>query len=468
MSSSVPLVLVHGLGLSGVAAARLLRRQGARVVGVDRRSRLELELGGLESDPGVDLVLGAELEAPPSGTELVVVSPGVAQDHPLLVATRGRGIELVGELELGYRALPPGSLVVAITGSNGKSTTTALTGHLLAAAGRSVEVCGNIGRPLSDCVQQAGTEGQDERVFVVEVSSFQLETTERFRPHAAAILNLSPDHLERHHDLAEYARAKGRLFATQQATDIAVVNAEDGWVKDLPTAARKRSFSVTGAVVDGCCLVDGWVVERQPGSPPEPLFATSDVPLPGSHNLENAMAAALLARALGAPVSALAGALRSFRGLPHRVELVAEVNGVRFVDDSKATNVASAKRSIAGFPGARVHVILGGRAKAGDDLEALYACLTAHAATVLLIGEAASPWARLLERTPLPVRVSETLDRAVAQACAAAHPGDVVLLAPAAASYDQYRNYVERGEHFRRLVEALPPTVGPRTVGVEG
>lgn len=441
--------LVLGLGLSGVAAVHLLRAGGTAVVGVDRRSRLDLDLGGIDRDPGVDLMLGAEPAAPPEATELVVTSPGVPFDHPLLVAARARGIEVIGELELGFRHLPADSRLVAITGSNGKSTTTALAGHLLAADGRAVEVCGNIGRPLSACAL-----GAAGRTFVVEVSSFQLETVSTFHAHAAAVLNLSPDHLDRHHDMATYAATKGRIFATQAADDCAITNADDPWVCDLPSRARHRRFSLSAPVTDGCWRRGDELIEVD-GDTSSVLCATSQIPLPGEHNLENVMAAALLARALGVGADAIARALPSFRGLPHRLELVAEVGGVRFVDDSKATNVASAVRGIAGFPNTRLHVILGGRPKTGDDVGHLARVLEAHATSVWLIGEATPSFATALEGSRLPVTAASTLDRAVAAAAANAKAGDVVLLAPAAASYDQYRNYVERGLHFRSLAQAL-------------
>jgi UDP-N-acetylmuramoylalanine--D-glutamate ligase len=444
--------LVLGLGLSGVAAVRLLRAGGTAVVGVDRRSRLDLELDGIERDPGVDLLLGAEPATPPEATDLVVTSPGVPFDHPLLTAARHRGIEVIGELELGFRHLPANSQVVAVTGSNGKSTTTALAGHLIAADGRAVEVCGNIGRPLSACA--LGTPG---RTFVVEVSSFQLETVVGFHAHAAAVLNLSPDHLDRHHDMATYAATKGRIFATQGPQDYAITNADDPWVCDLPSRARHRRFSLTGPVVDGCWRRDNELVEVD-GHTSRVLCTTSQIPLPGEHNLENVMAAALLARALGVGADTIAEALPTFRGLPHRLELVAEVGGVRFVDDSKATNVASAVRGIAGFPNTRLHVILGGRPKTGDDLAHLARVLEGHATSVWLIGEATPSFAAALAGSRLPVTAASTLDRAVTAAAASAAAGDVVLLAPAAASYDQYRNYVERGLHFRSLAQALATT----------
>lgn len=461
MSSPTPTstrALVHGLGVSGLAAARLLRRSGRLVLGADRRDRAALELGALAHDPGFEL-LTAEPTALPAGVDLVVASPGVPSNHPLLESARGRGVVVVGELELAYRAIvarDPTARFLAITGSNGKSTTTAMVGHLLASAGISSVVCGNIGTPLADCV-----EGPDGRVFVVEVSSFQLETVSTFHAHGAAVLNLAPDHLDRHGDLEGYARVKGRIFERQGADDVCVVGADEPWIASLPSAGRRRMFSTQHSVDDGCALVGDVVVETGPGSN-RVMFAAGDVPLPGRHNLENAMAAALLAQCVGVELAAIGPALRTFAGLPHRLELVATLGGVRYIDDSKATNVAAAVRSIAGFPGTKVHAILGGRAKQGDDLELLATTAAAHATTALLIGEASDSFAAALAGAGVEAILCGTLHRAVTEASTRASAGDVVLLAPAAASYDQYRNYIDRGQHFRNLVGrlAVAPTGG--------
>ncbi|MGE5234332.1 MAG: UDP-N-acetylmuramoyl-L-alanine--D-glutamate ligase, partial [Acidobacteriota bacterium] len=292
-------VLVYGLGASGLAAARLLRAHGVAVVGVDRRpaAELEAELAGL----AIDLRAGGEPAALPAGIDAVVVSPGVPASRPLLAAARAAGLPVLAEVELAFPFL--NGPLIGITGSNGKSTTTALTGELLRRAGFAVEVCGNIGRPLASCV-----EGPPGRVFVVELSSFQLETIATLRPRAAAVLNVSPDHLDRHGSLQAYAAAKLRLLQNQHREDVAVLNAEDPLVADAPTAARRRRFALGGPVDDGCFLDSGAVVEARPGEPLRELFRPGDLPLVGLHNLENAMAAALLALALGAePVALAAG-----------------------------------------------------------------------------------------------------------------------------------------------------------------
>ena len=441
-------VLVYGLGLSGRAAAALLRRHGVAVVGVDAREADALELGDLAADPEVVVFAGEEPHELPAGIDGVVLSPGVPGDRPLLVAARERGLPVIAEVELAFPLLR--GPVVGITGSNGKSTTTAMTGHLLRHAGMAVEVCGNIGLPLSAVV-----DGEPGRTFVVELSSFQLESTDTFRPLAAAMLNLSPDHLDRYPDMAAYGAAKQRIFLRQTADDVAVLNADDPAVAPVPASGRRRWFSRRGTVVDGCYAAGGDVREASAyGGRAEPLFTAADVPLPGPHHLENAMAAALLALAAGAPAESLPGGLRSFRGLPHRTEPVAEIGGVRWFDDSKGTNVGATARALEGFADGSVHLILGGRGKGtglGDELLTL---IRAKARMVHLIGEAAEAFRRELDGLA-PWHLAERMEVAVAAAAAEARPGDAVLLSPACASFDQYRNYAHRGDHFQELVRGL-------------
>jgi UDP-N-acetylmuramoylalanine--D-glutamate ligase len=442
-------VLVYGLGLSGRSALDLLRRRGVEVVAVDRRQRGELALStSTAEDPGVEWMFGEEPERVPAGVEAVVLSPGVPLDRPLLADAQRCGIPVLAEVELAYRFLA--GEVVAITGSNGKSTTTALTGALLRACGHEVEVCGNIGVPLSGCV-----DGPPGRVFVVELSSFQLETISTLRPRAAALLNLSPDHLDRYRDLDSYAAAKARIFSRQGRGDVAVLNADDERAAriELPPAVRRRLFSRLRAVEDGCYVDGRGVVEVAPGEEGLELFAAEDVPLPGPHNLENAMAASLLARAIGAEPRVLRSGLATFVGLPHRLERVAEVAGVVYYDDSKGTNVAATERSLEGFADGSVHLILGGRHK-GGDLGALRPAVARKARALYLIGEAVAELERAL-RGAAPFHRVETLERAVRAAAQAAAAGEVVLLSPACASFDQFRSFVERGERFRALVREL-------------
>jgi UDP-N-acetylmuramoylalanine--D-glutamate ligase len=440
-------VLVYGLGVSGRAAAAFLRRRDVAVWAVDGRRVDELELGELRADEGMQVLAGSELSTLPPAVDGVVLSPGVPATKPLVVDARRRRVPVIAEVELAFPFLH--GPVVAITGSNGKSTTTAMTGHLLRSAGFSAEVCGNIGLPLS-----AVADGTVGRTFVVELSSFQLETTDTFRPVAAALLNLSPDHLDRYADMASYAAAKQRVFLRQRDDDVAVLNADDPAVAPLGVPGRKRLFSrLSGleAVADGCALVGDAVVEAGTG---RELFRVSDVPLPGPHHLENAMAASLLALAAGVPAGALAPGLRTFKGLPHRTEPVGELHGVRFFDDSKGTNVGATARALEGFADGTVHLILGGRGKGTDLGGELVELIRGKARRVYLIGEEAARFRRELEGV-VPLHASERLEVAVPEAASAARPGDVVLLSPACASFDQFKNYHHRGEVFQQLVRQL-------------
>ncbi|TNF71032.1 MAG: UDP-N-acetylmuramoyl-L-alanine--D-glutamate ligase [Acidobacteria bacterium] len=438
--------LVYGLGLSGLAAARLLRSQGVEVVGVDRREAGELDLGELAADRGVELLMGREPDELPVGLDGVVVSPGVPADRPLLAAARRAGIPVIAEVELGYAFV--NGPVIGITGSNGKSTTTALTGALLEASGLAVEVCGNIGRPLSAC-----TEGEAGRLFVTELSSFQLEAIDGFHPRAAALLNISADHLDRHDDLDSYLSAKKRLFANQTEEDIAVINADDPLVAEVAVSSRRRFFSRLRAVEDGCFLDGDRVVEATPGRPESELFRRQDLSLPGTHNLENAMAAVLLARAFDADPAIIPPTLGSFSGLPHRLELVRELGEVLWYDDSKGTNVGATLKSLEGFADGSVHLILGGRDK-GSDFSVLAPVVERKAVRVYLIGEAAqSVGTALADR--VACERSDDLATAVTSAASRVGRGEVVLLSPACASFDQYLDFHARGEHFKDLVRAL-------------
>ncbi len=443
--------LVYGLGLSGTAAARLLRSRGVEVLGVDRRGAAELDLEGsgadqLAGDPGLAMALGAEPSELPERLDAVVVSPGVPLDRPLIDAARRRGVPVIAEVELAFRLLD--GPLVGITGSNGKSTTTALTGELLEAAGREVEVCGNIGLPLSSCV-----DGPPGRIFVTELSSFQLESVSTLRPRAAAWLNLSPDHLDRHPDIELYAGAKATLFAQQEGDDVAVLNADDPHVAAVATRARRRFFSRRQRVADGCYLDGTRVMEVSPETEAVELFSRQDLRLPGLHNLENAMAAALLARAMGVEVESLRVGLEHFRGLPHRLQLVAERDGVAWYDDSKGTNMDATRRSLEGFRDGSVLIILGGRNK-GADPGSLAGMVERKVRHAYYIGESAEEFERALGEI-VPGTVVETLPAAVADAASRARPGEAVVLSPACASFDQYADFRERGRHFQSLVAQI-------------
>ncbi len=451
--------LVYGLGLSGAAAARALSDRGIRVMAADGRPAAGLGSAAREllRTGRVETLLDEEADLP-SDVDAVVLSPGVPPNRPLLKSARLAKTPILAEVELAYRLLEASSAptVVAITGSNGKSTTTALTGALLEAAGYPVEVCGNIGTPL--CARVDGPPG---RVFVVELSSFQLEAVDRFRPRAAALLNISPDHLDRYSGVADYAAAKARIFRNQTPGDIAVVNGDDAVARRLGSAreeatdrVRRRFFSRLRQVEDGCYLDRDRVIEVGPDIRRE-LFRLDDLALDGLHNVENAMAAVLLASAVGADSSGFISGLRGFRGLPHRMRLVSTLGGVRYYNDSKATNPAASTQALAGFGDGSVHLILGGRAKGEDaDFAELAAAAAAKAAAVYLIGEAADAIASVLLAGTSRCRYG-SLERAVEAASAAASCGQSVLLSPACASFDQFEDFADRGRQFERQVGAL-------------
>ena len=406
-----------GLARSGEAAAIALARRGVRVVGVDRDESLD---AGRLREAGVEVVLGAVDPALLDGVDLLVKSPGVPSEAPLAAAARSRGLTIWSEVELGSRLLA--NPVVGVTGTNGKTTTSELLGAVFRAAGRPVAVAGNVGRPLT------GLDGAiaDDAWIVCELSSFQLEDIESFRPAVAVLLNLTPDHLDRHGDLDAYRAAKLRIFENQGADDVAVVPRGFG---ELPGAARRVEFAAD-----------------------DPLPAEPRVP--GEHNRENAAAAAAAARAAGIDDGAIAEALRSFAGVPHRLELIREVDGVRWVNDSKATNPEAAERALGAYPPG-LRVILGGSLKGSSFTELAYRAHRSGVARAYLIGEAADEIAEALAAAGVRFLHSRDLENAVADARAEAEPGDVVLLSPACASYDQFRDFEERGEQFRALVEAL-------------
>ncbi|MGH2996198.1 MAG: Mur ligase family protein [Gaiellaceae bacterium] len=410
--------LVLGLARSGEAAALALARRGVEVVGVDRST--ELDAGRLRA-AGVEVVLGAEDPALLDGVDLLVKSPGVPSEAPLAAAARGRGLTIWSEVELGGRLLP--NHILGVTGTNGKTTTSELLGAVFRAGGRPVAVAGNVGRPLTGL---DGTLAEDAWI-VCELSSFQLEDIERFRPRIAVLLNLAPDHLDRHGTFESYRAAKLRIFENQQPDDVAVVPRGFGAV---PGRARRVEFAADDPL------------------PAEPR-------IPGEHNRENAAAATAAAKAVGIDDGAIGKALRAFPGVPHRLELVREVNGVRFVNDSKATNPEAAERALATYPPG-LRVILGGSRKRIPFQNLAQKARIAGIARAYLIGEAADEIAEALSSEGVPFRYSGDLERAVRDAFTDAEPGEVVLLSPACASYDQFANFEERGARFRELVEALP------------
>jgi UDP-N-acetylmuramoylalanine--D-glutamate ligase len=446
-------VVVIGLARSGIAAAEFLARRGATVVAADAKDESALSPEALRlRERGVRLELGPHRPDTFAGASMVVVSPGVPWELPALEAARAKGVPVIAEIELAFRHLR--GRVAAVTGTKGKTTTTAALGAMLRAAGVDARVGGNIGSPLVSLV-----EGSTEATaFAVEVSSFQLEGTARFRPHVAIWLNLSPDHLDRHASLESYVAAKARIFARQEAGDWAVVNADDPVVLEQARSARARPlpFRVTGEPLpegDGAFFEGGLARLRRDGRT-ETLFRRDEAVLPGAHLAGDLLVAAAAARLLGAPADAIARAVRAFRGAPHVLELVATIDGVAYYDDSKATNVEAARRSLEAFA-QPVLVVLGGRYKGGDFGD-LAPELRAHGRRVLAIGEARERVKAALEGT-VPVDLCASLREAVERARAEARSGDVVLLAPACSSFDMFTDYADRGRAFgaevRRLAE---------------
>jgi len=440
---------VVGLARSGAAIASALAERGETVIGVDSGS--PDQAAGLEQ-AGVEVSLGVEGTRQLDRARTLVKSPGVPQDAPVVQAARARGIEVTGELELAWRLIP--NAFCAVTGTNGKTTTTELIGRLYRTAGRPVAVAGNVGTPLASLV---GVVDSDATV-VCEASSFQLEDTTYFGPECAVFINLAPDHLDRHGTLEDYLAAKLRTFTNQGNDDVAVYNGDTEELRgrDLGGCARRVRFCpAEGESADPDCEVsmrDGVIFAVD-----EPLIEADQLQLLGAHNVENAMAAAAAALASGLPRDAVAEGLRSFPGVRHRLERVRERDGVLYVNDSKATNVASALAGIKAFEGG-VRLIAGGRPKQ-ESFAPLAPAVARHCVACYLIGESAERMATELAPAAdagVEISVVGTLGRALEEAVAEAKPGEVVLLSPACASFDAFKDFEERGDRFRELVEALP------------
>jgi len=432
-----PRALVVGLGESGIAAARLLHSQGFRVIANDRAPAADLADSLAKLPPDTETVLGDHPLRTLDGVSLVVASPGAAWNLPLFEEARSRGIEVIAEVELAFRTLSRVPLA-GVTGSNGKTTVTQLLGEICLAAGRRTGVGGNIGHAACALALEGPWD-----VLVWELSSFQLEGCTTLRPTVGVLLNLSADHLDRHPNLAAYRVAKERLFHFQGPGDFAVLNADDISLAGIETRARQVRFSLRDPRAEAH-LEDGMLVLDA-----EPLLPRDELRLFGDHNVANALAAALAASRLGMPREAIRAALTKFTAPPHRHQLVAEGRGVRWIDDSKGTNIGATAAGLSAYPPGSIHLILGGLAK-GQDFRQLRTAVEGRVACIYLIGEAAGEiGAALLGAAPL--ESCGTLEEAVRRAAGKARLGEVVLLSPACASFDQFRDYKHRGDEFARL-----------------
>ena len=444
--------LVVGLGKSGVASALFLKAHGAKVTVSDTKSGDELrnEIPVL-LDHGITVETGGHGDRTFRGQDLIVVSPGVPVDAPPLVQARALGEAVIGEIELAAQFLP--GPIVAITGSNGKTTTTTLTGEIMTAAGLPALVGGNIGTPAISLAERA----KPDTVIVLEVSSFQLETIQTFRPRVAVVLNVTPDHLDRHRTFEAYVNAKARMFENQQGSDFAVLNADDPTCVGMASRTRAQVFwfSRQKEVQQGAWVRDGNIVFRdgrsEPGKPQREVLQVSEIPLKGAHNLENVLAAVCAGALMGCAPEKIRQAVRDFKAVEHRLEFVATIRGVDYYNDSKATNVDATIKALESFR-ANIHLILGGKDK-GSDYTVLNDLLRQRVKRVYTIGAAA---AKIESQIKGPEVVhAETLENALRKANAVAQPGDVVVLAPACASFDQFKNYEHRGKAFKEIVLGL-------------
>ena len=447
-------VVVVGAARSGIAAAELLASRGADVILTDLRPALEPEHDIKLREAGVQLELGGHRADTLRGADLIVLSPGVSPAQPDVAAARAADIPVIGELELASRWLK--GRIVAVTGTKGKSTTTTLIGRMLEAAGMQVLVGGNIGVPLSSQVARS----RPDIIHVVEASSFQLEMTEQFRPEIAVLLNFSPDHLDRHATVEEYAEAKQRIFANQREQNWAVINVDDPEAVRLASGTRAKRVAISqgGAVElkEGVVISGDTIVHRGADGQEWPLVSLSSVHLLGRHLLTDVLAAAAVAEILGASPAAMRTAVEGFTGLEHALEPVRTIAGVRFVNDSKATNVEAAEKSIESFD-RDLAVIIGGRYK-GGDFGRLREPLRARGAMVVAIGEARPQLREALGDT-IVIRDAATMTEAVRLGFASVRPGGTVLLAPACSSFDMFRDYADRGRQFKDAVAALAAEV---------
>jgi UDP-N-acetylmuramoylalanine--D-glutamate ligase len=442
-------ILVVGLGKSGVASAIFLRKHGAQVTVSDVRSveALAEELPAL-LDAGVMVEAGGHGLLTFRRQDLIVVSPGVPFNTPELVQARNFGTPAIGELELASRFLR--GKILAITGSNGKTTTTALCGEIFRASGQPAQVGGNIGVPVISLVSQSSEDGWN----VLEVSSFQLETIVDFRPKIAVILNITPDHLDRHGNMENYVAAKERIFSNQTGEDFLILNAEDAETQHAPARAHSKVFWFSGhrPVRQGTFVYQDAIVWRADEQAAlEPILPLNEITLKGSHNVENVLAAVCAAKLAGISAETIRKSVAGFRAVEHRLEFVARIRGVEFYNDSKATNVDATMKAIAAFPGG-IHLILGGKDKDSDYM-LLTPLLKERVRAVYTIGAAAEKIGQQIAGAT-QIITCQTLERAIEQAAAQAQSGEVILLAPACSSFDQFENYEHRGRCFKQFVLA--------------
>lgn len=440
--------LVVGLGKSGVASALFLKSRGARVTVSDSKPEAELRSEILPLlEQGIAVETGGHGDRTFRGQDLIVVSPGVPFDAPQLEQARSLGEPVIGEVELAARFLP--GPIVAITGSNGKTTTTTLAGEIIAAGKFPALVGGNIGTPAISFADRAAR----DTWVVLEVSSFQLETIVTFRPRIAVVLNITPDHLDRHKTFENYVKAKARIFENQKSEDFAVLNSDDSVTAELAgrTRAQVIWFSRKKEVSRGAYVHDGSIFFRDSHGQRE-IMKVAEIPLKGTHNLENVLAGVAIGALVGCDPARIREAVHSFKAVEHRLEFVAKVNGVDYYNDSKATNVDATIKALESFP-ANIHLILGGKDK-GSDYTVLNDLLRQRVKRVYTIGAAAAKIESQVSGAA-EIESAQTLENAIRRASELAQPGDIVLLAPACASFDQFQNYEHRGRVFKQVVHSL-------------
>jgi len=441
-------VLVAGMARSGLAATRLLLRHGAAVTVYDRKETAELEAEIKSLPPDVGTVLGSNGKVDPGVFDLVVTSPGIPLDSPLLAESIQAGVPVISEIELAYRLKPPGVDFLAVTGTNGKTTTTALIADILRTSGIPSAAAGNIGIPLTQAIEELAA-----GMIAVECSSFQLETIESFHPRCSGVINITPDHLDRHRTMENYAEIKSRIFMNQDPDEYTVLNHMDPWIAKFKPPCRTLYFSADRVLERGVWIEDGKITASLEGRR-EVICGVSEVKLRGRHNLENILCAVGMTRAVGIPPEAIREALVAFAGVRHRLQEVRTLNGVLYVNDSKGTNPESTIKALESFS-EPIILIAGGRSK-GGDFDKLAHLIAKKVKALVLLGEARSIIRQTVEDAGFKEIVEvDSIEEAVLAAHRIAQPGEVVLLSPACASWDMFRDYEERGDLFCRAVMAL-------------